>query len=65
MGFCMNCDNRHGCRSKTPPCIELMRKDGAKGIRGKDYIVKVNRTDICEKCEFSSTCSSFSARASC
>jgi hypothetical protein len=27
-GFCINCDNRHGCKSQTPPCIiEMMENN--------------------------------------
>ena len=56
MGFCMNCDNRHGCKSKTPPCIDMMRKDKVKGMRGKEYLKKENKLQLCKKCEFIDSC---------
>ena len=56
MAFCINCDNRHGCKSKTPPCIELMRADGVKGACGKGYLIDKKKLDLCKDCDFFYSC---------
>lgn len=56
MGFCINCDNRHGCKSKTPPCIVLMRDAGVKDKCGKEYLKSVQKLDLCKDCDFFLTC---------
>lgn len=56
MGFCINCDNRHGCKSKTPPCIELMRKENVKDMCGKEYLKSVTKLELCRECDFFYSC---------
>jgi len=56
MGFCINCDNRHGCRSKTPPCIVLMRKDEIKDTCGKEYLKSKKELKLCKECVFFYSC---------
>ncbi len=55
-GFCIGCDNRHGCKSKTPPCIALMTKDNAAHRAGKEYLVERGMIDECLSCPFFRSC---------
>lgn len=54
--FCINCDNKHGCKSKTPPCIGKMEKDGITGITGKEYFLKIKKINRCLDCPFFRSC---------
>jgi len=36
--FCINCDNKHGCKSGSPPCIGEMVKNNITGLSGKRYL---------------------------
>lgn len=56
VGFCINCDNRHGCKSKTPPCLELMKGLNIKNISGKSYLLSTNMLKACKKCDFFYSC---------
>ena len=40
MSYCINCDNRHGCKSGTPPCIGEMVKHGITDRSGKRYLTE-------------------------
>lgn len=55
-GYCLNCDNRHGCKSRTPPCIDVMMKHKVKKMSGKQYLIETNETDRCKDCPFLRTC---------
>jgi hypothetical protein len=55
-GFCINCDNRHGCKSKTPPCIVLMTREHAGRTTGKEYLVERGMIDECLSCPFFRSC---------
>lgn len=54
--FCINCDNRHGCKSGTPPCIAEMDRDGVTGRSGKGYLLELGRIGRCEACAFVRSC---------
>jgi hypothetical protein len=54
--FCINCDNRHGCKSGTPPCIGEMVKNNISGWSGKDYLMKANKIHRCQDCPFFRSC---------
>ncbi|HOV89564.1 MAG TPA: hypothetical protein PKW07_02510 [Syntrophorhabdaceae bacterium] len=54
--FCINCDNKHGCKSGTPPCIAEMEKDRVTGINGKQYLMKIKKIYRCEHCPFFRSC---------
>ncbi len=54
--YCINCDNRHGCKSGTPPCIAEMDKDGVKGKAGKEYLLEQGRIARCGACDFFRSC---------
>lgn len=54
--FCINCDNKHGCKSGTPPCIGEMTKNSVAGQAGKDYLLKVKKIHRCKNCPFFRSC---------
>jgi hypothetical protein len=55
-GYCINCDNKHGCKSRTPPCIDDMEEHGVTGRSGKKYLVEEKRIYKCRKCPFLRSC---------
>ena len=55
-GYCINCDNRHGCKSKTPPCLMHMTEHGVNGISGKEYLLEAHKIGECETCPFLRSC---------
>lgn len=55
-GFCMNCDNRHGCKSKTPPCLVQMEMENVADKSGRQYLIELNQTDRCRDCSFLRSC---------
>ena len=55
-GYCINCDNKHGCKTKNPPCIIEMAKANISGASGKSYLVKTGHTDLCRNCPFFRSC---------
>lgn len=55
-GFCINCDNRHGCKSRTPPCLVQMEEDKVTGKSGRQYLVERDQTDKCRDCPFLRSC---------
>jgi|WetSurMetagenome_2_1015567.scaffolds.fasta_scaffold1166945_1 hypothetical protein len=55
-GFCINCDNRHGCKSQTPPCITEMMENNVTDMSGKEYFTEKNRTHTCKDCSFFRSC---------
>ena len=54
--YCINCDNRHGCKSKTPPCLTEMMEHNITGISGKRYLIENGKTDLCKGCPFFRSC---------
>ncbi len=56
MGFCINCDNRHGCKLKTPPCIITMREKNIKDKCGKEYLIETKQLKLCRECDFFRIC---------
>jgi hypothetical protein len=55
-GYCINCDNKHGCKSKTPPCIVEMTEENVAGMSGKQYLIKRGKTGNCKDCPFFRSC---------
>ena len=55
-GYCINCDNRHGCKSKTPPCIMEMAEHGVSGRSGKQYLTECEGLHLCKDCPFFRSC---------
>jgi len=55
-GYCINCDNRHGCKSGEPPCSVRMAEQGVKGASGKDFMIRTGNIDECRGCPFFRSC---------
>ena len=56
MGYCIHCDNRHGCKSGEPLCLVLMKKKRVRDMRGKDYLRSIRKIDICKCCPYFRAC---------
>ncbi len=56
MGYCINCDNKHGCKSGIPPCIGEMTKNGVTRVSGKQYLIEAGRIERCRDCPFFRSC---------
>ena len=54
--FCINCDNKHGCKSGTPPCVGEMIKNNVRGWSGKKYFMDLNKVYRCKDCSFFRSC---------
>lgn len=55
-GFCINCDNRHGCKSQAPLCITEMMENNVADMAGKQYMVQQKKVDNCRSCPFFRSC---------
>lgn len=55
-GFCIDCDNRHGCKSGTPPCVVGMEEEGIRDKSGRQYLIELNETGRCRGCPFFRSC---------
>ncbi len=55
-GYCINCDNKHGCKTKTPPCVDAMMAQGITDRSGKDYLLQNQQTALCKECPFFRSC---------
>ncbi|MCX8021978.1 MAG: hypothetical protein N2745_04315 [Syntrophorhabdaceae bacterium] len=55
-GYCINCDNKHGCKSGTPPCVAEMEKEKISGTTGKEYLIRSKRLKRCMDCSFFTSC---------
>ena len=55
-GYCINCDNRHGCKSGMPPCLAHMAERGVKGASGREFMIGAHRINECEACPFLRSC---------
>ncbi len=56
MGYCIGCDNRHGCKSGVPPCHGEMAKAGVTGMPGKEYLRRTGRLERCQVCPYLRAC---------
>ena len=50
MPFCINCDNRHGCKSGTPACLKLPREADEKTLRGRELMARRGLLTRCQNC---------------
>ena len=55
-GYCINCDNRHGCKSQAPPCVSEMKARNITGSSGKQYFIDNNKAAQCNECDFFRSC---------
>jgi len=50
MPYCLNCDNRHGCKGGLPPCLRLEREPDEKRLRGRDLMQRRGLLERCSRC---------------
>ena len=50
MSYCINCDNRHGCKNGLPPCLRLERGPDEKRLRGKELMQRRGLMARCGRC---------------
>ncbi|GEM_PF-561855 len=55
-GYCIGCENKHGCKSRTPPCINEMARDKVNSDSGKGYLRSKNMIHLCGECPFLRSC---------
>jgi hypothetical protein len=48
--LCLNCDNRHGCRTAAPLCLRIAREEGEDTLSGRELLAKHDRLDACPTC---------------
>ena len=47
--FCINCDNRHGCKNGLPECLRHNREPGEEKLRGREFMKRRGMLDKCAK----------------
>lgn len=55
-GYCIGCDNKHGCKSRTPPCIDEMASRNVSSDSGKQYLIDRHGVELCRDCPFLRSC---------
>ncbi|OPY02965.1 MAG: hypothetical protein A4E60_00636 [Syntrophorhabdus sp. PtaB.Bin047] len=55
-GYCIGCTNKHGCKSRTPPCIDEMTSRNVSSDSGKQYLIDHNMIELCRDCPFLRSC---------
>ena len=48
--FCINCDNRHGCRTEDPPCLAQDPAAGERLLPGKELMRRRGLLRLCRAC---------------
>ena len=56
MPFCVNCDNRHGCKTATPVCLSMEREPDETALRGRELMVKRSALSLCRRCKDFAIC---------
>ena len=51
MPFCINCDNRHGCKTGKPACLRMEREPGEQGLRGRELMARRGLLTRCQNCK--------------
>lgn len=49
-GFCLNCDNRHGCKTEQPLCESLTLDQAQRWVPGKELMRRRGMLDKCRNC---------------
>ena len=49
-GLCINCDNRHGCRTAAPLCASLTVKNAERWLAGKELMRQRGLLGKCRGC---------------
>ena len=55
-GYCIGCENKHGCKSRTPPCIDEMTAHNINSDSGKKYLIEQKKIHLCRDCPFLRSC---------
>ncbi len=53
---CLNCDNRHGCRTPQPRCLRLTREAAELYLRGKELMRRRGLLAACARCGLFKQC---------
>jgi len=57
MGFCINCDNRHGCKNGQPLCqTERFARERTEGLFGKAMMHRLGELEMCAACNYFKQC---------
>lgn len=48
--FCLNCDNRHGCKTEEPICLGLEPAAEERYISGQKLMARRGKLDLCQRC---------------
>ena len=54
--LCLNCDNRHGCRSARPLCLDLPRRSSERRLSGRQLMARRGMLGSCQTCELFRRC---------
>jgi hypothetical protein len=54
--LCLNCDNRHGCRSETPVCLASDWEPEEKLLSGKAFMERRGLLPKCRECSLFRQC---------
>ena len=49
-GFCLNCDNRHGCKTEEPLCLKIEPRAAERFFSGKRLMVSRGVLCRCRRC---------------
>ena len=49
-GLCINCDNRHGCRTGDPLCFELELGPSERTLPGREVMLRRGLLRRCRRC---------------
>ena len=50
MPFCLNCDNRHGCKTGLPECLRQTREPGEERLSGREIMKRRAMLAKCAGC---------------
>ena len=48
--FCLNCDNRHGCRTEDPLCHGLTLREDERWLTGQQLMARRGLLETCRLC---------------
>lgn len=54
--LCINCDNRHGCRSEQPACLTLRLTEAERRLSGQRLMVRRGLLGQCAACALFRRC---------
>jgi len=54
--LCLNCDNRHGCKTPEPACLMWPRTPAEARLTGKAFMAARNAVAVCTACPLWRAC---------